>query len=140
MIFLRALLILSSLDPTLCAADSTTAYRFTDFTKNGEDGLHLAWSADGYTWDNDGRPSLAPTVGHAKLLRAPCVARGPDGTYHLVWTSGGNENNLGCASSPDFLTRSDQREIPFMAHEPTVLNSWAPEISTTKNAPGLSSP
>ena len=25
-----------------------TAYLFTYFTKNGEDGLHLAWSEDGY--------------------------------------------------------------------------------------------
>lgn len=130
MILLRALLVLSSLVTAARATDSTTAYLFTYFTKNGEDGLHLAWSADGYTWDklNDGRPSLAPKVGNSKLLRDPCVARGPDGTYHLVWTSGWNENNLGYASSQDFLTWTDQRAIPVMAHEPTVLNSWAPEI------------
>lgn len=106
------------------------AYLFTYFTKNGEDGLHLAWSADGYKWDklNAGRPYLAPKVGKSKLMRDPCVARGPDGTYHMVWTSGWNENNIGYASSHDFLTWTEQREIPVMAHEPTVLNSWAPEI------------
>jgi hypothetical protein len=110
------------------AADS--AYLFTYFTKNGEDGLHLAWSADGYKWErlNDGKSYLAPKVGQSKLMRDPCVTRGPDGTYHLVWTSGWNENNIGHASTRDFLTWSDEQEIPVMAHEPTVRNSWAPEI------------
>ena len=112
------------------AAVPTTAYLFTYFTKNGEDGLHLAWSADGYKWDklNAGRPYLAPKVGKSKLMRDPCVARGPDGIYHMVWTSGWNENNIGYASTKDFVTWTEQREIPVMAHEPTVLNSWAPEI------------
>jgi hypothetical protein len=112
------------------AAAAADAYLFTYFTKNGEDGLHLAWSADGYTWEklNDGKPYLAPTVGKAKLMRDPCIVRGPDGTYHMVWTSGWNENNIGYASTKDFVTWSASRELPVMAHEPTVLNTWAPEI------------
>jgi hypothetical protein len=106
-------------------------YVFTYFTKNGEDGLHLAWSADGYRWEklNDGKSYLTPTVGTSKLMRDPCVVRGPDGTFHMVWTSGWNENNIGYSSTRDFITWSPQREIPVMAHEPTVLNSWAPEIA-----------
>jgi hypothetical protein len=114
--------------PATSGADR--AYLFTYFTKNGEDGLHLAWSADGYRWEklNGGRSYLAPAVGKSKLMRDPCVVRGPDGTYHMVWTSGWNENNIGYASTRDFVTWSAQREIPVMAHEPTVLNSWAPEI------------
>jgi hypothetical protein len=113
----------------LHAAD--TAYLFTYFTKNGEDGLHLAWSADGYKWDKlgGGRSYLAPKVGKSKLMRDPYVARGPDGTYHLVWTSGWNENNIGYASTKDFVTWSEQKEIPVMAHEPTARNCWAPEIA-----------
>jgi hypothetical protein len=106
-------------------------YLFTYFTKNGEDGLHLAWSADGYTWQrlNAGKSYLAPTVGKSKLMRDPCVVRGPDGTFHMVWTSGWNENNIGYASTKDFLTWSAEKEIPVMAHEPTVRNCWAPEIA-----------
>jgi hypothetical protein len=106
-------------------------YLFTYFTKNGEDGLHLAWSADGYTWErlNDGKPYLTPAVGKSKLMRDPCAVRASDGTFHLVWTSGWNENNIGYASTKDFLTWSAQREIPVMAHEPTVRNSWAPEVA-----------
>ncbi|MEO5960552.1 MAG: glycoside hydrolase family 43 protein [Opitutaceae bacterium] len=105
-------------------------YLFTYFTKNGEDGLHLAASTDGYKWErlNEGKSYLAPKVGKSKLMRDPCVVRGPDGTFHMVWTSGWNENNIGYASSKDFIGWSEQKEIPVMAHEPTVRNSWAPEI------------
>ena len=122
------LLILAASGACIQAAD--TAYLFTYFTKNGEDGLHLAWSADGYQWAklNDGKSYLAPKVGHSKLMRDPCVTRGPDDTYHLVWTSGWNENNIGYASTKDFVKWTEQREIPVMAHEPTVRNSWAPEV------------
>src|SRR5258708_39004199 len=114
-----------------CALASARAdYLFTYFTKNGEDGLHLAASVDGYKWEkiHDGKSYLAPKVGKSKLMRDPCVTRGPDGTFHMVWTSGWNENNIGYASSPDFITWTEQKEIPVMAHEPTVRNSWAPEI------------
>jgi hypothetical protein len=106
-------------------------YLFTYFTKNGEDGLHLAASSDGYTWEglNDGRSYLEPKVGKSKLMRDPCVVRGPDGMFHLVWTSGWNENNLGYASTRDFITWSEQKEVPVMAHEPGVRNTWAPEIA-----------
>jgi hypothetical protein len=62
-------------------------------------------------------------------MRDPCVVRAADGTFHLVWTSGWNENNIGYASTRDFLTWSAQKEIPVMAHEPTVRNSWAPEVA-----------
>jgi sucrose-6-phosphate hydrolase SacC (GH32 family) len=112
------------------AASARAEFLFTYFTKNGEDGLHLAVSTDGYKWEklNDGASYLAPKVGKSKLMRDPCVTRGPDGTFHLVWTSGWNENNIGYASSKDFITWTEQKEIPVMAHEPTVRNSWAPEI------------
>jgi hypothetical protein len=106
-------------------------YLFAYFTKNGEDGLHLAASADGLTWNrlNDGKSYLTPEVGKSKLMRDPCVVRASDGTYHMVWTSGWNENNIGYASTRDFIAWSEQKEVPVMAHEPTVRNCWAPEIA-----------
>jgi hypothetical protein len=105
-------------------------YLFAYFTKNGEDGLHFAASSDAYKWDKvgGGRSFLAPKVGNAKLMRDPCIVRGPDGTYHMVWTSGWNENNIGYASSKDLVHWSEQKALPVMAHEPGVLNAWAPEI------------
>jgi predicted GH43/DUF377 family glycosyl hydrolase len=107
-----------------------TCYLFTYFTKNGEDGLHLAWSRDGYHWEalNGGKSYFTPEVGREKLVRDPCVVRGPDGTFHLVWTCGWWENGIGYASTRDFIHWSKQQEIPVMAAEPKVRNSWAPEI------------
>lgn len=107
-----------------------TAYLFTYFTKNGEDGLHLAVSKDGYNWKKIVRAEnhWRPSIGKSKLMRDPCVVQGPDGTYHMVWTSGWNENNIGYASTKDFVNWSEQQEIPVMAYKPNVRNSWAPEI------------
>lgn len=110
---------------------AATAYLFTYFTKNGEDGLHLAWSADGYKWEklNKGKSFLEPKVGRSKLIRDPCITRGPNGIYHMVWTAGWTENDIGYATTKDFITWSEERELPVMAHEPTVRNTWAPEIT-----------
>jgi hypothetical protein len=121
---------LVSADEARAPAPGNTCYLFTYFTKNGEDGLHLAWSLDGYKWEalNGGQSYLAPQVGKEKLVRDPCVVRGPDGTFHMVWTCGWWENGIGCASTKDFIHWSAQQEIPVMASEPKVRNSWAPEI------------
>ncbi len=110
--------------------EKNTGYIFTYFTKNGEDGLHLAASTDGYHWQKLTRNEnhWKPAIGKSKLMRDPSLVQGPDGTYHMVWTSGWNENNIGYASTKDFVTWSAQKELPVMAHESEVLNSWAPEI------------
>jgi hypothetical protein len=106
------------------------AYVFTYFTKNGEDGLHLAVSNDGYRWEKlgGGRSYLLGKVGNARLIRDPCIVQGPEGTFHMVWTTGWEENNIGYASSKDLVNWSEQKELPVMKHEPGVLNAWAPEI------------
>jgi len=112
------------------AADGD-AYLFAYFTRNGEDGLHLAASTDGYAWEKlaDGASVLRPAIGtKEKLIRDPSVARGPDGTYHVVWTSGWWERGIGYASTRDFIHWSVPKEIPVMAHEPSARNCWAPEI------------
>jgi hypothetical protein len=106
------------------------AYLFTYSTKNGEDGLHLAWSSDGYKWEalNGGQSYLAPTVGKEKLMRDSFVGRGADGVYHLVWASGMNEGIIGHASTRDFIHWSAEQEISVMASEPTARNAWAPAL------------
>ena len=107
----------------------STCYLFSYFIGNGEDGLHLAWSRDGYRWEalNEGRSFLAPKVGESKLMRDPCLLRGPDGTFHLVWTTSWNGKTIGYASSSDLVHWSEQQAIPVMADEPASLNCWAPE-------------
>jgi hypothetical protein len=124
-------LLLASCATRAPAPPAADAYVFAYFTKNGEDGLHLAASDDGYRWDklNGGASYLAPGVGVSKLMRDPCIVRGPDDTYHMVWTAGWTENGIGYASSPDLMHWSAQRYLPVMANEPGTLNAWAPEIA-----------
>jgi len=107
-----------------------TAYLFSYFTDNGEDGLHLAWSRDGYKWTalNGSKSYLKPEVGESKLMRDPCLLRGPDGTFHMVWTTAWQGRTIGYASSKDLITWTPQQAIPVMAHEPAAINCWAPEI------------
>ena len=118
-------------DFTLLAATAARAddYLFCYFTGNG-DGLHLAASTDGLKWDvlNGGKTYLTPKLGKDHLMRDPCLLLGPDGTFHLVWTTGWNDNGIGHATSKDLVIWSEQQDIPVMASEPTVRNSWAPEV------------
>ena len=101
------------------------AFLFSYFVGNGEDGLHLAWSRDGYHWDrlNGGQSYLRPEVGESKLMRDPCLLRGPDGTFHLVWTTSWKGKTIGYAASRDLIHWSAQKAIPTLclSMEPRVL-------------------
>jgi PelA/Pel-15E family pectate lyase len=105
-------------------------YLFAYFKNNGEDGLHLAHSRDGLKWRalNEGKPYLTPMVGSQKLMRDPCIIQGPDGVFHMVWTTGWRGQDIGIAHSKDLINWSEQKAIPVMAHEPAAMNCWAPEI------------
>lgn len=107
-----------------------TCYLFSSFRDNGEDGLHLAWSTDGLKWEalKGDQSYLRPVVGKEKLMRDPCVAQGPDGTYFMVWTDSWTDRTIGFASSRDLLHWSAERALPVMGHEPTARNCWAPEL------------
>ena len=104
-------------------------YLFSSFRGNGEDGLHLAYSHDGLKWTvlkND-RSFLTPKVG-SKLMRDPCICQGPDGTFHMVWTTGWRDRGIGIAHSKDLINWSGQEWLGVMEHEPQARNCWAPEI------------
>jgi beta-xylosidase len=105
-------------------------FLFSYFVGNGEDGLHLATSEDGLNWTalREGASLLTPVVGENKLMRDPCILRGPDGLYHMVWTTSWTGTTIGYANSRDLKNWSDQVAIPVMAHEPTTVNCWAPEL------------
>ena len=105
-------------------------YLFSYFKGNGEDGLHLACSHDGLTWEplKNNQSFLTPTAGKDKLMRDPCIIRGPDGLFRMVWTVSWNEKGIGYAWSKDLLNWSEQRYIPVMDHEQGARNCWAPEI------------
>lgn len=106
---------------------------FSYFKGNG-DGLHLAYSTDGYRWSalkND-QIFLKPSAGQDKLMRDPCIIRGADNKFHMVWTVSWNEKGLGYASSQDLIHWSEQQYVPVMEHEPKARNTWAPEITYDK--------
>ncbi|SER60234.1 glycoside hydrolase family 43 protein [Pedobacter rhizosphaerae] len=106
-------------------------YLFAYFKNNGEDGLHLAYSRDGYKWatlKND-QSFLTPTVSNDKLMRDPCIIRGADGLFHMVWTVSWKDKGIGYASSRDLVNWSKQQFIPVMAKEAGARNTWAPEIT-----------
>ncbi len=108
-----------------------SVYMFSYFKGNGEDGLHLAWSAEGYQWQavkND-VSFLKPELSKDKLMRDPCIIRGADGLFHMVWTVSWNDRGIGYASSPDLVHWSQQQYLPVMQHEDSALNCWAPEIT-----------
>jgi hypothetical protein len=129
------LLLLLGLSPFLASAQSSdhgakAHLLFAYFKGNGEDGLHLAYSQDGLAWKplkNDSS-FLKPTAGKDRLMRDPSILRGPDNTYHMVWTVSWQERGIGYAYSKDLIHWSEQHYIPVMEQETAARNCWAPEL------------
>lgn len=118
-----------SIYPAVSKAKSDDAYLFTSFQGNGEAGLQFLYSDDMREWKRIPGHFLKPQVGESRLMRDPSLLRGPDGTFHLVWTTGWkHDQGFGYAHSKDLHNWSEQRFIPVMKHEPTTVNVWAPEL------------
>jgi hypothetical protein len=102
---------------------------FSTFREPATEGLYLAWSEDGYHWNDLGGPWLKPEVGIQKVMRDPSVVKGPDGTFHMVWTSSWKgDKGFGYASSKDLIHWSPEQFIPVMAYDTSTVNVWAPEL------------
>lgn len=126
---MKKVLVLILLVSLFNCASKKEGYLFTSFREPATDGLYLAYSEDGYHWDDLKGPYLKPEAGASKIMRDPSIVKGKNTTYHMVWTTdwkGGN--GFGYASSKDLINWSEQQYIPVMAHEPNVVNVWAPEI------------
>jgi alpha-L-fucosidase len=108
---------------------NSPTYLSTSFREPASDGLRFVWSTDGYHWTEIPGAFLKPWAGPSNLMRDPSLTRGPDGTFHLVWTTGWQgDRGFGYASTKDLVHWSEQRFIPVMQHEPTTVNVWAPEL------------
>ena len=140
-----ALVLLAACAPHPAAApaarEEPKAFLFSYFTRNGEDGVHLAYSRDGINWSplNGGRSVITPAITGAgrgwqewnttaALMRDPSILQGPDGMFHLVWTVSWTDHSIGVAHSSDLIHWTQQERVPVMEHEPTALNSWAPDL------------
>jgi hypothetical protein len=122
--------VVAGLLPTLAHAAHSDApvYLFSTFKEPEQDGLRFAFSHDGHHWSNVPGLFLKARVGRG-LMRDPSVARGSDGTWHLVWTTAWRgDPGFGYADSKDLVHWSEQQFVPVMAHEPTTVNVWAPEL------------
>jgi hypothetical protein len=104
-------------------------FLFSYFKGNGADGLHLAWSRDGMKWEalNADKPLTTPSVG-SKLMRDPCIVQGPDGAFHMVWSSGWADLGFGYASSKDLVHWSEHRFIGVNRDVPGAMNTWSPDL------------
>ncbi len=108
-----------------------TVYMFSYFKNNGEDGLHLAYSYNGYSFTalNNDSSFLKPMISKDKLMRDPCIIRGADNLFHMVWTVSWADRGIGYVSSTDLVHWSEEQYIPVMQHEDSARNCWAPEIT-----------
>lgn len=118
----------------MTAQQTDSVFMFSYFKNNGKDGLHLAYSNDGLKWaalKND-QSFLKPILSKDSLMRDPCIIRGADGLFHMVWTVSWNQRGIGYANSNDLINWSEQKYIPVMHHEDSARNCWAPEITYDK--------
>jgi hypothetical protein len=123
------------------AKPEPNVFLFSYFTRNGEEGVHLAYSRDGIAWTalNGGRSVITPKITgagigwqewntKAALMRDPSILRGPDSVFHLVWTVAWTDRGIGVAHSRDLIHWSEQTRVPVMEREPDALNAWAPDL------------
>jgi hypothetical protein len=125
----RSLMLFAFLLALSVSAANKEVYFFTSFNEPATDGLRLLYSYDGYKWEDLGSIFLKPKIGEQPVMRDPSITKGPDGTYHFVWTSSWKGNlGFGYASSKDLIHWSEQRYLPVMAYDTTTCNVWAPEV------------
>jgi hypothetical protein len=112
-------------------AQQKDIYLFSYFKNNGQDGLHLAYSEDGLKWQalKGDSSFLKPMVSKDKIMRDPCIIRGADGLFHMVWTDSWTDRGIGYANSKDLIHWSEQTQLMVMEKEPTAQNCWAPELT-----------
>ena len=103
-------------------------YVSTSFHEPATEGLRFIYSYDGVRWDSIQGVFLRPEVGLQKVMRDPSIVKGPDGTFHLVWTSSWRgDRGFGYSSSKDLIHWTPQRFVSTEM-DTTTVNTWAPEL------------
>jgi hypothetical protein len=104
-------------------------YLFTSFHEPANEGLRFLYSYDGYHWTSIDTIFLKPSIGKQKVMRDPSIVLGPDGTFHLVWTSSWRGDlGFGYSSSKDLIHWKEQKLIEVMTFDTSTVNVWAPEL------------
>jgi hypothetical protein len=125
------ILLLLSTAASFAQTTAKEVYLFCYFKGSSSDGLHLAASTDGLKWEalKGDSSFLKPAVAKDRLMRDPCIIKGADGLFHMVWTVSWADKGIGYASSKDLIHWSEQQFLPIMATEAGARNTWAPEIT-----------
>jgi hypothetical protein len=103
---------------------------FIGFKDKSEEGVYYALSQDGYHWTiaNQDRPVFHQTQPN-ELMRDPFLQRGPDNTFHLVWTWSWNSPTvIGHSTSTDLIHWTPHQQLNVLANEPAAINAWAPAL------------
>lgn len=130
---IAALCGLAGFAPAKLGASEPGPFVFAYFNTGAQgqgQGLQFAYSPNGYKWNKIEAPNgsfLSPEVG-GKLMRDPSIVQGPDGTFHMVWTTDWWRHGIGIAHSKDLLNWSKQEYLDVMQDFPGYINCWAPEI------------
>lgn len=113
------------------------AYAFPFFyagAKGETSGMWMAVSRDGLDWKivNDNKVAFERPFG--SVFRDPAISQGPDGIYHLVWTTDWDgSTGIGYARSTDLIHWEEPRQIDLMGSVPGTVNVWAPELFHDKD-------
>jgi hypothetical protein len=111
-------------------------YLFTYFINAEQSrGARIAVSSDAINWQkiNNELPLFTPVIGHGEqpLCRDPYTCYDTcSGVFHLVWTSGWNQQAIGYAAVKDLRDwkKCVQVELPVSAKIPNCACTWAPQI------------
>ncbi len=133
LLFLLFVCALQWADPLL-AADTDRCYLFAYFTDKNQnrDGMHLAWSEDGYNWKPIGESHSFLKCDYGtwyadKKMRDPYLMKGADGLWHCIWTLNWEGDAIGHAASKDLVNWSRQL-YPKVMDGYETRNCWAPEM------------
>lgn len=131
--FMLVLALVACATPSVAETGYVYSYFKGGWPVGGHSGVFLSYSADGLNFEsmNDGNAVLVPPASFSDAedqTRDPSVVYGPDGLFHMVWTSGITTRNIGYASSPNLKDWSSPQLIDIWPQSQVVDNTWAPEI------------
>ncbi len=103
------------------------------FKDNGQAGVFLAYSEDGYkfnTLNNDQPIFTPPGWENQNLTRDPSIVF-HNGMFHMVWTTNWDGSVFGAATSNDLNTWSKPvmvKPFEYWPKDDAPRNAWAPEL------------
>ena len=133
--YLKLFMVALALSVSSFAQVDTSSQHFYMFiyflNSNDQAGARIALSSNAMNWQkiNDEKPVLVPIISSEKRMRDPnTYYDSTTGTFHLVWTTGWNQQTIGYATSVDLKTWTPQVALPVGTKITGCTCCWAPEI------------